>query len=96
MISTFNPAFSAVLAVTGPMLALFVSVWFLALASARVIDVTAILVLGAVVTGVVDSLVGDGSGLRLPGDGLILVGVALVLVAAAPAARQEGGLARWT
>lgn len=84
------------LAVTGPMLALFVSVWFLALASARVIDVTAILVLGAVVTGVVDSLVGDGSGLRLPGDGLILVGVALVLVAAAPAARQEGGLARWT
>ena len=84
------------LAVTGPMLALFVSLWFHALASARVIDVAAILVLGAVVTGVVDSFIGDGSGLRLPGDGLILVGVALVLVAAATAARPEGGLARWT
>lgn len=42
------------LALTGSTLAVFVSVWYRALASAPAIDVSAILVVGAVVTGVLD------------------------------------------
>jgi drug/metabolite transporter (DMT)-like permease len=88
------------LALTGPILATFVTVWFAALARARVIDVTAVLVLGAVVTGLI-AVVFDGGeiGGRLTGDGLILAGVILVFVAASgqrrPAAGERGAL-RWT
>jgi drug/metabolite transporter (DMT)-like permease len=66
--------------VTGPILALFVSLWFRALAAAPVTDVTAILVLGAVVTGLLDLGVGEApvAG-RLPGWLLIVAGAALVL-----------------
>jgi len=66
-------------AVTGTILATFVSLWFAALARAPVIDVTAILVVGAVITGVLGITVGhdplDG---RLPGWVLIALGAALV------------------
>jgi drug/metabolite transporter (DMT)-like permease len=84
------------LALTGVTLALFVSLWFHALACARVVDVTAILVLGAVVTGLIDTVVGQGGGLRLPGDGLILVGVALVLGAASQGRHPRNPVGRWT
>lgn len=88
------------LAVTAPILAVFVTLWFAALARARVIDVTAVLVLGAVVTGVIAAVFGDGEiGGRLAGDGLILVGVLLVLATASrqrdPAAGDRGAL-QWT
>ena len=75
-------------AVTGPILALFVSLWYRALATAPVTDVTAILVVGAVITGVLDLVVGgepvDG---RLPGWLLIVAGAALVVARS----RQHGG-----
>ena len=67
-------------AVTGPILALFVSLWYRALAAAPVTDVAAILVVGAVITGLLDLVVGgepvDG---RLPGWLLIVAGAALVV-----------------
>lgn len=86
------------LAVTAPILATFVTLWFAALARARVIDVTATLVLGAVVTGLIAAVVGDGEiAGRLTGDGLILAGVIVVLATASrsPAAGRRGTL-RWT
>jgi len=88
------------LATTGPILAVFVTLWFAALARARVVDVTAVLVLGAVVTGVIDVVFGDGEiGARLPGDVLILVGVGLVLAVAArqrPRVKEEAKALQWT
>ncbi len=81
------------LALTGVILATFVAVWFAALARERVVDVTAVLVLGAVVTGVIEAVFGDGGlGGRVTGDVLILIGVLLVLAAArrrSPVAEQH-------
>ena len=75
------------IAVTGPILALFVSLWYRALAAAPVTDVTAILVVGAVITGVLDLVVaGEPAAGRVPGWLLIAAGAALV---AAHGARLE-------
>jgi hypothetical protein len=60
-------------------LATFVTVWFQALALARVIDVTSVLVLGAVVTGLISWAAGGSINGQLVGDVLILIGVAIVV-----------------
>lgn len=49
------------LALTGTMLSGFVSVWFAAVARAQVVDVAAVLVLGAVVTGVIELAAGGAA-----------------------------------
>ena len=68
------------IALTGPMLAMFVTLWFAALERAQVVDVTAILVLGAVVTGILNAVIGNaGIASQAVGDILIFVGVAAVV-----------------
>ncbi|MGK0274193.1 MAG: drug/metabolite transporter (DMT)-like permease [Ilumatobacter sp.] len=64
------------LMLTGLILSVFVSVWFAALARAQAIDVAAILVLGAVITGVLN--VADGGAVMpVQAAGWILIGVAV-------------------
>ena len=68
------------IALTGPMLAMFVTLWFAALERAQVVDVTAILVLGAVVTGILNAAIGNaGIASQAVGDILIFVGVAAIV-----------------
>jgi len=88
-LAAFGAAQWGWIVVTGPILALFVSLWFRALAAAPVTDVTAILVLGAVVTGLLDLGIGDApvAG-RVPGWLLIVAGVGLVLAQGRPTGRQ--------
>jgi drug/metabolite transporter (DMT)-like permease len=57
-LATLSMSQWAWLALTGTVLSVFVSVWFAAVARAQVVDVAAVLVLGAVITG----LVGVGAG----------------------------------
>ena len=66
---------------TGLLLAGYVATWYAALARAQAVDVTAVLVFGAVVTAV---LAGAADGAALDPVGLILVtaGAALVALAA--------------
>jgi len=68
---------------TGTILAVYVAGWYAALARAQAVDVTAVLVLGAVVTALLDATVKGrelaSSGLSLA---LVLAGVLLALVAA--------------
>jgi drug/metabolite transporter (DMT)-like permease len=66
---------------TGVILAAYVGTWFAALARAQAVDVTAVLVLGAVVTALLAALV-DGTSLvpQLAGLTLVTVGAGLVLV----------------
>ncbi len=64
---------------TSLILATFVFVWFNALSMARVIDVTSVLVLGAVITGLISWAAGGSINGQLVGDLLILVGVAIVV-----------------
>ena len=66
-------------ATTSTILATFVTVWFQALARARVIDVTSVLVLGAVVTGLLSWAAGGSINGQLAGNVLILIGVAIVV-----------------
>jgi drug/metabolite transporter (DMT)-like permease len=64
------------LMLTGLILSVFVSVWFAALARAQAIDVAAILVLGAVITGVLNVAEG-GAVVPVQAVGWILIGVAV-------------------
>jgi drug/metabolite transporter (DMT)-like permease len=67
---------------TGALLFLYVATWYTALARAQAVDVTAVLVFGAVITALIDRA---ASGAALPDPvGLVLIaaGTALVLVAA--------------
>lgn len=66
---------------TGLVLAAYVSTWFAALARAQAVDVTAVLVVGAVVTAAI-AAVADGASLQpqLAGLTLVTAGAALVLV----------------
>lgn len=67
--------------VTGVVLAVFVGSWFTALSRASAIDVTAVLVGGAVVTAFLRAVV-SGNPLEAPlGLGMVAAGVALVAVA---------------
>ena len=83
------------IAVTGPMLATFVTLWFAALERAQVVDVTAILVLGAVVTGLLNAVIGNaGFASQIVGDLLIFVGVTAVVAHALGRLSQRP--LRWT
>ncbi len=64
------------LALTGSMLSGFVSVWFAAVARAHVVDVAAVLVLGAVITGAID-LVAGGAVVPVKVIGWLLIFVAV-------------------
>jgi drug/metabolite transporter (DMT)-like permease len=68
---------------TGLLLAGYVGTWFAALARAQAVDVTAVLVVGAVVTAVLSSVV-DGTSLvpQLAGLTMVAAGGALVVVGA--------------
>ena len=72
---------------TGVLLAGFVATWYAALARAQAVDVTAVLVLAAVVTALLDRGI-EGTPLDLLGVGLIAAGGALAaLLALRPAPR---------
>lgn len=62
---------------TGLLLTAYVATWYAALARAQAVDVTAVLVFGAVVTAVI-SAVADGASVSVPGSALVVAGVALV------------------
>ena len=66
-------------AMTGAILAVYVGGWYAALARAQAVDVTAVLVLGAVITAVLSAGI-DGLALApdVPGLALIVAGVAVV------------------
>jgi drug/metabolite transporter (DMT)-like permease len=66
---------------TGLLLTAYVATWYAALARAQAVDVTAVLVLGAVVTAVLSGAA-DGAHVNVPGIGLIIAGAALVALAA--------------
>jgi drug/metabolite transporter (DMT)-like permease len=77
---------------TGVVLTAYVATWFAALARAQAVDVTAVLVLGAVVTALLGAVV-EGNALRPHSTGLVLVFVGVVGVAiAALRARPAGEL----
>jgi drug/metabolite transporter (DMT)-like permease len=68
-------------AVTGAALAAYVGSWYAALARASAIDVTSVLVGGAIITAILGSVV-NGAPLGSPlGLGLVAAGVATVIVA---------------
>lgn len=64
---------------TGAILAVYVAGWYAALARAQAVDVTAVLVLGAIVTALLDAL-GRGKALAPNGLGLALVAAGGLLV----------------
>jgi drug/metabolite transporter (DMT)-like permease len=75
--------------VTGAVLACYVGTWYGALARAQAVDVTAVLVFGAVVTALLDTGI---RGLALPsalGLTLVTMGAVLALAAGARTARQQ-------
>lgn len=69
------------LMVTGTTLAVFVSVWYRAIANAPAVDVSAVLVLGAVITGALDSGL-RGTPLPAGWYGYVLIGIGVSIVAA--------------
>ena len=71
---------------TGVLLTAYVATWYAALARAQAVDVTAVLVFGAVVTAV---LAGAADGVAIDGLGLMLVAVGSA-VAALAALRASG------
>ena len=66
---------------TGLLLTAYVATWYAALARAQAVDVTAVLVFGAVVTAVV-ARVADGAAIDPVGIALVTAGAALITVAA--------------
>ncbi|HET8657729.1 MAG TPA: EamA family transporter [Micromonosporaceae bacterium] len=77
---------------TGAVLGCYVLTWFTALARAQAVDVAAILVAGAVLTGVLNAAV-RGIAVDLAGIGLLAAGAAVVAVAAAAAGGRRPGIA---
>jgi drug/metabolite transporter (DMT)-like permease len=78
--------------VTGVVLSGYVASWYAALARAPALDVTAILVAGAVITAILRSVV-DGAALPPPlGLGLVLGGTAVAIAAALRAVRDGPGV----
>jgi uncharacterized membrane protein len=72
---------------TGAILAVYVAGWYTALARAQAVDVTAVLVLGAVVTALLDATVRDAAlAPRWLGLALVTAGGLLVLLAGRRAA----------
>jgi hypothetical protein len=75
--------------VTGLVLSGFVASWYAALARAPALDVTSILVAGAVITAMLRSVV-DGAAVPSPlGVGLVLTGVGVAIVAALRVTRDD-------
>ncbi len=68
-------------ALSGLLLTAYVATWYAALARAQAIDVTAVLVFGAVVTAVLGGAA-DGTHVSLPGTILVAAGTAIVALAA--------------
>jgi uncharacterized membrane protein len=66
---------------TGSLLAGYVATWYAALARAQAVDVTAVLVFGAVVTAVLSGAA-DGMPIDLAGVALITTGTAIAALAA--------------
>ncbi len=77
----FAPSQWAWLLVTGTTLAAFVGTWYAALSMAPAIDVTAVLVLGAVITGLLNSGF-RGAPLTVDSWGYVLIALGAVAVAA--------------
>jgi drug/metabolite transporter (DMT)-like permease len=71
---------------TGLLLTGYVATWYAALARAQAVDVTAVLVFGAVVTAALAGLL-DGVALRPDLPGLVLVAAGVAVVALRPRAR---------
>jgi uncharacterized membrane protein len=65
---------------TGVLLSAYVGTWYAALARAQAVDVTAVLVFGAVVTAVLGAA--DGATLDGVGLGLVAAGTAVAIAAA--------------
>jgi uncharacterized membrane protein len=65
---------------TGLLLTAYVATWYMALARAQAVDVTAVLVFGAVVTAL---LAGSADGVPVDTVGLVLITAGVALVAAA-------------
>ncbi len=78
----------------GLFLAAYVGTWFAALARAQAVDVTAVLVLGPLVTATVDALVKGIPLPHLPAYGLLVLGVALVGVTMAQRTVSTRAVAR--
>jgi drug/metabolite transporter (DMT)-like permease len=66
---------------TGLLLTAYVATWYAALARAQAVDVTAVLVFGAVITALLSGLV-DGGEVSAIGVGLVTLGAAIVAVVA--------------
>jgi len=79
------------IALAGLMLSAYVATWFAALARARAVDVTAILVLAAVITSFLQALVDDVP-LRPQALGLVLITIGAIGVAALAPRRREAAL----
>lgn len=75
---------------TGLLLTAYVGTWYAALARAQAVDVTAVLVFGAVITAL---LSGAADGTPINATGTILIGAGAALVAAAALTRPRGDLA---
>ena len=87
-LGALGPAQWAWVGLTGLILTAYVSIWFAALARAQAIDVTAILVFGAIVTAALGS-----GGVFTPSNtvaGLILIALGTFVVIARPALRSDG------
>jgi len=69
------------LLLTGLLLSAYVATWYAALARAQAVDVTAVLVLGAVITALLSGVV-DGAAVNALGVGLVVLGTAIVAVLA--------------
>jgi drug/metabolite transporter (DMT)-like permease len=75
--------------VTGVLLAGYVATWFAALARAQAVDVTAVLVVGALVTAALSAVVdGTDLGPQLTGLVLVVCGASLVLAGRLRQTRQ--------
>jgi drug/metabolite transporter (DMT)-like permease len=68
-------------AITGLLLAAYVATWYAALARAQAVDVTAVLVFGAVITAVLSGAA-DGVSVNVPGTVLVALGAGLVAAVA--------------
>ena len=77
-LATLSVSQWAWLALTGCLLSVFVSVWFAAVARAQVIDVAAVLVVGAVITGLIN-LGAGGTIVATQLVGWVLISVAAIV-----------------
>jgi len=76
---------------TGLLLTVYVATWYAALARAQAVDVTAVLVFGAVVTGILSGAA-DGAPVSALGAALVVAGTAIVAAVAFRSQAPEPGL----